>query len=95
MELPFDLPRRDRSFSAAVQNWAGEIGLVSKMMGSLARYPGSQHWHFKRGGQPGIIELTIIPDQARGWFSMRRGRARGWKKQEVENLLRSLVRALR
>jgi len=83
------------SHSSQVAAWAAREGLDVKTMGVLKKYPGSLHWHFKRGRERGTIELTLVPKDARGWFSMRPGRAHGWKRQEVEDLLTRLILALR
>ena len=41
------------------------------MKGTLASYPGSTHWHFRKPGQKGTLELTLyIPDR-RIWEKFR------------------------
>jgi hypothetical protein len=34
-------------------------GLHVTMKGTVAAYPGSVHWHLKRGKEPGTLEVTL------------------------------------
>jgi hypothetical protein len=93
MELAFKLPSHVESLSTKVQAWANEQGLETKPIGLQKKYPGSEHWHFRRE-KLGTIELTIIANEGRGWFTMRRGRAAGWDQKAVQKLVKSLLGAL-
>lgn len=46
-------------------------GLWISLKNTLRQYPGSVHWHFKQaGGNAGVLEITLWPDQNRLWLSV-------------------------
>jgi hypothetical protein len=50
--------------SAIVNDFATGAALMTTLSGSLAKYPGSQHWHFKRPwprGDPGADGAASDP----------------------------------
>ena len=57
----------------AVPRAAITLGLSEKFIGSLARYPGSLHWHLSFKGKPGTLEVTALPAGA-AWVSLRSNR---------------------
>ena len=52
--------------------------LCCALRGTLAKYPGSIHWHFKKSGQMGTLEITWWESQYRLWFKVARGRTSDW-----------------
>lgn len=58
-------------------------GMISAMRGTLATYPGCIHWHFKRSGQPGTLEVTWWPKASRLWFKVADGRDGPWIKPAI------------
>ena len=54
------------------------LGLRATLLGTLKSYPGSIHWHIKKGQERGTLELTYWPKAARLWLSVRRGRDAEW-----------------
>ncbi len=69
-------------------------GLLVNLKGSLAKYPGCIHWHFKRGGQRGTLEITLWASRRRIWFSIHTGRTGAWIEETVTRLKQDLERAL-
>jgi hypothetical protein len=73
--------------TADVPGWvvrrAGEGGLTVTMTGTLAKYPGSHHWHFKRSGEPGTLELTWWPKTGRLWFKLAAHRRADWMESAI------------
>jgi hypothetical protein len=53
-------------------------GLQMTMAGSLAKHPGSVHWHFKKHGERGTLEITWSPRDQRLWASVQAGRRAEW-----------------
>jgi hypothetical protein len=94
MDLPFEMPGFARGLAEAVVDWAAGAGLELRAMGALGKYAGSQHWHLKRPRRSGTIELTLIPAESRGWFSMRPKRACNWTIQEVQALRDTFIIAV-
>jgi len=41
------------------------------MKSTLAKYPGSIHWHIKKERERGTLEATSWPAKCRVWFSMQ------------------------
>jgi hypothetical protein len=69
-------------------------GLEVGMKSTLASFPGSIHWHFKKPGERGTLEITSYPRTRRLWASIQAGRRADWIepclariKTKVENLL--------
>ncbi len=65
-------------------------GLLATMKGSLKTYPGSTHWHCKRGRETGTLEITYWPTKRRAWFKVQNGRRADWIDQIVPRMKRSL-----
>ena len=68
--------------------------LTCTMKGTLVRYPGSIHWHFKQGKQRGTLEATWWESEHRLWFKVASGRSSEWilksipqLKEQIEKLL--------
>jgi hypothetical protein len=68
--------------------------LTCRLNGTLVSYPGSIHWHFKRGKQKGTVEITWWEGGHRLWFKVADRRAGAWifksipqLKEQIEKLL--------
>ena len=48
-------------------------GLVSSLKGTLAQYPNCVHWHFKKGREPGTLEITWWAKENQLWFKVASG----------------------
>ena len=74
---------------------AGEsCGLSQSMKGSLRKFEGCTHWHFKKPGHSGTIELTMWSQERRVWISVQAGRRADWIKRELPEIIDMLQRAL-
>jgi hypothetical protein len=60
-----------------------EHGLVVNTMARGAG-PGARHWHMKRPGTPGILELTEL--DGRVWFQVKEQWDGGWVTDMAEAL---------
>jgi hypothetical protein len=61
-----------------VESACSAEGLQMTMDSSLARHPGSRHWHFKKPGDRGTLEITWSPLEDRLWASIQAGRRAEW-----------------
>jgi hypothetical protein len=69
-------------------------GLQLMLKGTLAKYPGCIHWHFKRGSERGTLEITWWAKQRRFWFSIQAGRTGAWVEATQERLKKVLTKRL-
>jgi len=69
-------------------------GLSVNLKGSLAKYPGCIHWHLKRDGQRGTLEITVWVSARRIWFSIQTGRTGAWIEETTVRLKEDLERKL-
>jgi hypothetical protein len=77
-----------------VENGCTGCGLRMTLKGTLAQYPGSIHWHWKKGGQPGVLELTAWPGKRRLWFTVHENRRGAWIEAAVAQLKSQLEASL-
>jgi hypothetical protein len=75
-----------------------DLDLIAAMRGSLKSFPGSIHWHVKRGRAQGTLEITWWPEERRLWIKIQAGRKAPWIdeiaprfKREIESRLRVSV----
>lgn len=61
-------------------------GLTLTLKGTLAKYPGCVHWHFKNGRAPGTLEVTWWEREGRLWFKVSARRDAPWIDEVVEKL---------
>lgn len=69
-----------------VEAWAKERGLVVKSKGTLAKYPGSTHWHVAKPAEKGTLEFTYFPAQGRFWAKVHPSRSADWIMEVLETL---------
>ncbi len=60
--------------------------LTCRLKGTLVSYPGSVHWHFKRGRQKGTLEMTWWESEHRIWFKVANGRSGEWMLESLPQL---------
>ena len=68
--------------------------LTCSRKGTLVSYPESIHWHFKRNGNKGTLEITWWGSEQRLWIKVAKGRTSEWilemlpqLKEQMENML--------
>ncbi|MDQ3457702.1 MAG: hypothetical protein M3498_00130 [Deinococcota bacterium] len=83
-----------RDLGVAIEEAARALGLVTTQVTTLAKYPGSVHWHFKRGRERGTLEATYWPEQNRAWLSYRSGREANWMTPTVQQFGRLVEAAV-
>ncbi len=83
-----------RSVEGLVQKTCTARGLEMAMKTSLKSYPGSAHWHFRKGNQPGTIEIIFWKDGRRLWIAVHSNRAGSWTAEEMRGLKSELQEKL-
>ena len=78
----------------AVERSSRGLGLLETMKSTLAKYPGSVHWHFKKPRVSGTLEVTYWPSGNRLWISVQRGRRADWLEESAPSMERCLRNAL-
>jgi hypothetical protein len=66
--------------------------LIAATRGTLGTYPGCVHWHFKRAGEKGTLEVTWWPKNRKLWFKVADGREGPWIRTAMERLRDQLER---
>lgn len=66
------------NIAETVEQVCADAGLTATLVGTLKSYPGSTHWHFKKGRERGVLEITVHPGEHRLWLSARPGRDAPW-----------------
>lgn len=74
-----------------VEHAAAEHGLTATLKGVLASYPDSVHWHWKRGKERGVLEVTLWASGRRLWLSVHSGRTGSWTADTAERMYRALT----
>jgi hypothetical protein len=88
MEVEVDIPVHTQSVSISrvVEQACASDGLTLTLKGSLAKYPGCIHWHFKKGKERGTLEITWWDQENRLWFKVAAGRTGVWIEETVARL---------
>jgi len=91
-EVEFKIPNSAQLSEAdsTIEAICAAEGLQIGMKGTLASFPGSTHWHFKRPGERGTLELTVFPAARRIWASIQDGRRADWIESCLVNIKQSV-----
>lgn len=96
VEIAIRVPEgvRPDKIVSAVDRTIIDLGLIVTMRGSLKSFPGSTHWHLKRGRGRGTLEATWWPRMGKLWIKIQAGRTAPWIeeitprfKREIESRL--------
>ena len=71
---------------SAVEAACAAEGLRVARKRTLATYPGSVHWHVKRGNASGTLEITVWPKGRRVWLKVHAGRRASWIDEVTDRL---------
>jgi hypothetical protein len=81
---PGSVPRR-------VERACAAQGLALTLKGTLKKYPGCVHWHFKHGLARGTLEATWWGRERRLWFKIGAGRTGAWMTGAIRRLRQRLA----
>lgn len=77
-----------------VEGCCAAEGLKLAQKSSLKQYPGCSHWHYRRPGQSGTLEITLWPQHGRLWFPLRPNRSKEWVEAAVLRLKDAIEKGL-
>ena len=69
-----------------IENFVEAAGLRVTTRTTLAEFPGSIHWHIKRGKEAGTLEATLFNRERRIGLNVRKGREGVWTAAALEAL---------
>jgi hypothetical protein len=90
IEVPLKSSRQLVRVARRVEDAAQFEGLTLTLKGGLAKYPRCIHWHFRRGDEPGTLEITYAPTEGRLWFTIRDDRAAPWMDDTIKRMCAKL-----
>jgi hypothetical protein len=96
-EFEFQIPRTAQltNVDSAIESTCIAEGLGIGMKGSLTSFPGSTHWHFKKPGERGTLEITSFPSDRRIWAKVQSGRRADWIEPCLIKIKAKLEKALK
>ena len=97
VEIEFDVPHGSNLSAAPglIEKACRGCGLRVSTRATLSSYPGSIHWHLKRGIQPGTLELTLWEAKRRVWARVQDGRHAEWIDEALPQVKDAVETALR
>jgi hypothetical protein len=96
-EFEFHVPPSAQlaNVDSAIESTCLAEGLQVGLKTSVASVPGSVHWHFKRPGERGILEITSSLPDRRIWAQIQSGRRADWIEPCLERVRIKLEQALK
>ena len=82
--------RRFSRLAQTIDEMSAAHGLSITMKSSLKKFPGSIHWHLKKGRERGTLEVTLLPAGRRLWVSMRENRSAAWVMKMAREFKRKI-----
>jgi hypothetical protein len=64
------------------------------LKGTLVRYQGSVHWHFKKGKLKGTLEITWWESKNRLWFKVADRRTGQWIEENMPQIKEEIQKIL-
>ena len=78
----------------AVTRCCTNEGLVVGIFTTLRQYPGSVHWHWRKEGTKGVLEVTAWEKKRLLYLKIQSGRNAPWVEPCAERLQEALAAAL-
>jgi hypothetical protein len=85
VDIPIPAHINHDSIPAIVEQVCAQIGLNHISRGTLAKYPGCIHWHYKKDKARGTLEITWCPKGPRLWIKVAAGRTADWIPEAITN----------
>ena len=77
-----------------IEHVCAALDLRPVMKSTLASYPGSVHWHYKRGKEKGTLELTVAPGSRRIWAQVHTTRGGAWIAEVLPRVRQEIQQGL-
>lgn len=92
IEVELSIPSRAKpvSFPTRIEQAATACSLTLTLKGTLAQYPGCVHWHYKKGKEPGTLEITWWSQGKRVWLKVAANRRATWMDETIPRLKQSI-----
>ncbi|WP_181350418.1 hypothetical protein [Thalassobacillus sp. CUG 92003] len=69
-----------------IEQLTTEAGLTMSQRTTLSSKKGSYHWHFKKGKEKGVLEITYWPKHHRLWLDIHDNRRAPWNIEAIKEL---------
>jgi hypothetical protein len=79
---------------ALIERIMSDAGLLADRL-ALRSYPGATHWHIRRPGAKGTLELTYWPHAGRLWFAVHANRRAEWIAPAIDELTARMMQVFR
>jgi len=77
IDTPIPAEHSPTALIALIERAVSDAGLLAERR-ELRSYPGAAHWHIRRPGTQGTLELTYWPQAERLWFAVHANRRADW-----------------
>lgn len=85
----WDIARPQDSFPDRLEQAARVLGLQVQRH-ALKSLPPNIHWHLKKPGMVGVLEVTFLTETKEAWLSVHSNRQASWIEGAVKDLLDAL-----
>jgi len=86
INIPIPANHSPATLRALIECSVSDAGLLATRL-ELRSYPGATHWHIRRPGAKGTLELTYWPSVGRLWFAVHANRRAGWIAPAIDDLM--------
>ena len=83
LNLRWNAYRTPSQLADVVAALAAEFGLTVGPVSELKSIPGSQHWHLKKDGHRGVLEVTLAARDQTGNVSVHDNRVGSWTPEAL------------
>ncbi|MFD1021024.1 hypothetical protein [Thalassobacillus hwangdonensis] len=83
-------PMDEEIICEEIEELAGRHGLKLTQRTTLSTKKGSYHWHFKKGKEKGVLEITYWPKRHQLWLDIHDNRRAEWNLEIIERLAEDL-----
>lgn len=81
-----------RKISAtALEKIVGDSGLQCTLTTTLKTLPANTHWHFKKGKEKGVLEITLLHDSGDIQLTVQDGRKGEWIEAHIGLIKQALT----
>ncbi|MEP7189028.1 MAG: hypothetical protein ABI901_07565 [Roseiflexaceae bacterium] len=94
LDIPLPSDHSQLALPALIERTIAEAGLLAERH-ALRSYPGATHWHIRRLGTNGTLELTYWPTQSRLWFAIHANRRAEWIAPVRDDLMARIMQVFR
>ena len=92
VDIPIPANHSPTTLPALIERAVCDAGLLAERR-ELRGYPGATHWHIRRPGAQGTLELTYWPQAGRLWFAVHANRRAEWIAQAIDDLMARMMQA--